>query len=211
MIVKNPLESTPTRLECDGLSLRDVAVPPFRLRKGQSVCLHVSLPSPTWYEELLPLLTGRRAHPSLRFFGTVAYLERPNPRRRWWGGWYDPSVGHWLTVERKLTSSEALSVLSVLDLPWNLPIGRIGWNERTLLTLEVNLLNPPDLLLFDTSGNDSLTESRVFERLSSRSQALSLIYLKTHRGTDSLCLPGSSCLEIAHTPFTPLYNLRSYE
>lgn len=120
-------------------------------------------------------------------------------------------MGDWLTVEWKLTTSEAVSLLSVLDLPWNLPIGRIGWNERTLLTLEVNLLNPPDLLLFDTSGNDSLTESRVFERLYSRSQALSLIYLKTHQGTDSLCLPSSSCLEIAHTSFTSSYNLRSYE
>lgn len=200
MTWEHPLETAPALLECSGLTVKGYSVPPFHVRVGQAVCLHVSLPSPAWYEELLPLLTARRTHPALHFFGTVAYLDRPRPHRRWWGGLHGPSARDWLTTEKELTPAEATTVLNLVDVPANPSVGRIGWNERTIIALEACLLRPPNLLVFDTSGNDSLTARHLFERLSFRPPNLALLYLKTRLGTEDSCLPGSTCLEIIRTP-----------
>jgi hypothetical protein len=153
------------------------------------------MPSPKWQEQLLPILTGQIEHPSLRFFGTISYLDRPKPRRHWWGGLRDPSAHDWLTAERGLTSTEAAGILGFLDLPPNLSVGRVGWNERTMLALETYLLRPPDLLVIDTAGNDSLTAHHIFERLASRPPELALLYLKTKCEMDDPCLPGG-CLTL---------------
>lgn len=196
MTVKNTIETSLVRLDCDGLITQDFSVPPFRVEAGQGVCLHVLLPSPMWHEKVMPLLAGRIAHPALHLLGSVSYLERPMPRRRWWGKLHNPSAGDWLTVERELTSTEAAAVLNLVGEPADLSIGRLGWNERTMLALEVCLLGPLDLLVFDTCGNDWLTTHRCFERLVSRPPQLALLYLKTRFEKEDACLPDSVCLEI---------------
>lgn len=188
------------RLECDGLFVRDRFLPAFRVEAGQSVCLHVLLPSPKWQEELLPILSGRIVHPTMHLHGSVSYLERPMPRRRWCGWLKDPSVRDWLIVERGMTAPEAAAVLVRVELPADLSIGRVGWNERTMLALEACLLRPPDLLVFDTCGNDLLGAHHIFERLASRPPQLALVYLKTRHERDDPCLPGSTCLEFVRAP-----------
>jgi hypothetical protein len=195
MTWEKPGKTPLVRLECDGLATGDFSVPSFRVRAGQAVCLHVLLPSPAWYEEVLPILTGRRMHPALRYFGTVAYLDRPRSRRRWWGGRHAPPAHDWLTVEKGLTAAEAAAVLGLADVSPDLSVGRVGWNERTIMALEACLLRPPDLLLFDTAGNDLSGSQRIFERLSRRPPGLAIIYLKTRLETDDPCLPGG-CLTI---------------
>jgi hypothetical protein len=142
------------------------------------------------------MLSGRIAHPALHLRGSVKYLERPMPRRRWWGGWSSPSAGDWLTVQRGLTSTEAATVLSLVGEPADLSVGAIGWNERTMLDLEACLLRPPDLLVFDTCGNDAETAHRIFERLASRTPLFALLYLKTRFYNYDPCLPGATCLEM---------------
>jgi hypothetical protein len=188
------------RLECDGLTTRDFSLPPFCVQTGQSVCLHVRLSTAIWYETLKPMLSGRIAHSALHLHGSVSYLERPMPRRRWWGGWHGPSAGDWLTAERGLTSTEAESVLNLVGEPADMSIGRIGWKERTLLTLEACLLRPPDLLVFDTCGNDWETIYHIFNRLASRTPQFALLYLKTRLEREDLCLPGAACLELVRAP-----------
>jgi hypothetical protein len=155
-----------------------------------------------WQEKVLPLLSGRIMHPGLHLHGSVSYLERPMPRRRWWGWLHNPSTYEWLTAERGLTSSEATAVLDLVDELPNLSIGRVGWNERTMLALEACLLRPPDLLVFDTAGNDPLGGRRIFDRLASRPPELSLLYLKTTCEMDDPCLPDARCL-ILERPSLP--------
>lgn len=183
-------------MECEGLSTRDFSLPPFRVEASQKVCLHVPLSMAIWYETLLPLLSVRLAHPAMHLHGSVSYLERPLPRRRWWGKRYSPSAGDWLTTEKGLTSREAAAVLSLVGEPADLSVGAIGWNERTMLDLEACLLRPPDLLVFDTCGNDWLTAHHIFERLASRTPSFALLYLKTTQRPDGPCLPGAVCLEM---------------
>lgn len=189
-----------TLLACDGLMIKDYSVPPFRIQAGHAVCLHVPIPSPVWQEELLPMLTGRIVHPAVRRFGSVDYLDRPMPRRRWWGGRHDLPVRDWLLAEKGLSSAEATSILDRLVLSPELPIGRIGWNERTMLALEACLLRPPDLLVCDTAGNDPLGRNRILERLRQRPPRMSLIYCKTRHQPDEPCLPGSECIVIGCRP-----------
>ncbi len=183
-------------MECDGLTVRGFFLPPFRVEADQTVCMHVRLPSPKWQEELVPILSGRDAHPAMHLHGSVSYLERPMPRRRWWGKRYNPSAGDWLTSEKGLTSKEAAAVLGLVGESADLSVGAIGWNERTKLDLEATLLRPPDLLVFDTCGNDTETACHVFERLASRMPRFALLYLKTRFESDDPCLPGAVCLEM---------------
>lgn len=194
------LDIPKVRLECDGLTIRDFFLPPFRVETGQSVCLHVRLPSPKWQEELVPILSGRVVHPAIHLHGSVTYLERPMPRRRWWGKRYNPSAGDWLTTEKGLTSKEAATVLSLVGEAAEMSVGAIGWNERTMLDLEACLLRPPDLLVFDMCGNGPEIASPIFERLASRTPPFALLYLKTRFYKYDLCLPGAVCLEMARAP-----------
>ena len=199
------LDMPEIRLECAGLtvgdfSVGDFSVPSFQVQAGQAVCLHVPPYSAIWHETLKPILSGRIAHPALHLHGCVSYLERPMPQRRWWVKWYNPSAGDWLTTEKGLSFTEAAAILGTVDLPAELSVGRIGWRERTLLVLEATLLRPPGLLVLDTVGNDPQTIQHLFERLASRPPSLALLYLKTRRGTDDLCLPGAVCFECVRAP-----------
>jgi hypothetical protein len=73
-------------------------------------------------------------------------------------------------------------------------IGVLGWNQRTLLALDACLVHPPELLVFDTAGNDQLATEQVFDRLGSRPANLAVIYLKMH--PEWPCFPGASCLTL---------------
>jgi|SRR5579884_2816207 len=202
-MTRNGTPDAPPRLECDGLRVGDCSVPPFRVGAGRSVCLHVPLPSPAWWDRLVPLLTGKRAHPALRFFGSVASLDRPMPRRHWWGRLHDPSVRDWLVAEKGLTPAEASSVLGRVGLPGDIRIGRVGWNERTLLALEACLLRPADLLVFDTGGNDPRGVSSILQRLAARPPGLSLLYVKARLSADEPCLSGAECVSLGCRPLQP--------
>jgi hypothetical protein len=149
---------------------------------------------------LLPVLTGQRAHPALHCFGSVRYLARPMPYRRWWGRRRNPQARDWLLAERGLTTTEAADALDRVGVPSDLRIGSIDWNERTMLALEALLFRVPDLLVFDTSGNGPDAEERIFARLTSRPANLALLYLRTHGGPDALCLPRSTCIALESCP-----------
>lgn len=190
----------PLRLECSGLTIGGHVLPPFQVRAEEAVCLHVEYaPSADhWYDSVQPLLLGRIKHPAIRLLGVVANLERPFSPRRWMFWRKNPSARDWLLTEGKLSPQEAAHVLSQAPVPINVPVGWLGWGERTMLALEACLLHPPDLLVFDTAGCAGPTIEAVFDRLATRPSGLALAYLKTNLNYDYLpCLPGASCHVIA--------------
>jgi hypothetical protein len=194
------LDQRPPPLECLGLTAGPARVPPFRLHAGEALCLHVEPPSPYWYDVLLPLLTGRVAHPSLILRGEVTYLERPMPRRGWFGRRPYRSARDWLAAERGLTESDGALILERLSITPEMSTGRLGWNERTLLALEAFLLRPSDVLIFDTAGQDPLGGRRVFDRLEAEPGPCARVYLKTGSGPLSPCYPATACLDVAAQP-----------
>ncbi|HYV34155.1 MAG TPA: hypothetical protein VE988_00540 [Gemmataceae bacterium] len=188
------------RLECQGFEAGDIVLPSFKLHAGESLCLHVEHGHLPWYETLLPLLKGEVIHSGLRIHGVVRYLERPMPARGWFGRRKDLSARDWLVLEKHVPLKAALAILDCVHIPQDLRIGWMGWNERTMLALEFNLFDPPDVLLFDTGGNDPLGVLRVFDRLATRPKTLTLVYLKYINGPGSPCLVGGQCLDVAARP-----------
>jgi hypothetical protein len=55
----------------------------------------------------------------------------------------------------------------------------------------------PDVLVFDTVGNDHLAAREVFDRLASRPPGMALIYFKMVPSRFTPCLPGAVCLPLA--------------
>jgi hypothetical protein len=156
-----------------------------------------------WYDGLLPALTGAVHVPGLHLCATIRYLERPIPRRRWWGPLRNPTAREWLIADNGLDPAQAATILGQLGLPPQTRTGLLGWNERTMLALETCLVLPPDVLVIDTMGNDAVGAQRVFERLASRPRGLALVYLKTYHSGPFPCLPGASCLALALDTLVP--------
>ena len=188
-------------IECAGLTIEDCLLPPFCLHTGEGLCVHVATPSPWWQDNLVPVLTGNRPRPELVLHGAVSYLERPRAERRWWGRLANPTVAEWLVAARGLQMSETAKALERVGLSGDIPMGSVGWNERTLLALEGWLARPTNALVFDTAGNDPRGEQRVMERVAARPECLTLIYLKTSAST--MCLPGSACIRLARRTLQP--------
>src|ERR1700693_6340732 len=91
-----PLLASPIRMACLGVTVRGFSVPPFTVRGGESVCLHVPPSETPWHEGLLRALSGVVPIAGLKFHGTFEYLELPMPRRRWWGRVWNPPAPAWL-------------------------------------------------------------------------------------------------------------------
>jgi hypothetical protein len=145
---------------------------------------------------MLPALTGKRPHPGLLIHGSIASLERPMAKRRWFRRPKYTAALEWLTRDKGLTAAEANGILDRLSLP---PVARVewqGWDERTRLTMDACLLRPPDVLVFDTAGNSPGCIQMIFERLAARPAGLALVYLKTATIPPSECLPGARCLAL---------------
>jgi hypothetical protein len=187
--------------ESTGLTIEDYILPPFCLRAGEGLCVHVAAPSPWWQDNLVPVLTGDRPRPELVLHGSVSYLERPRAERRWWRGLANPTVADWLVTAKGLQMSEATRALERVGLPCDIAVGSAGWNERTLLAFEAWFARPTNALVFDTAGNDPRGEQRVMERVASRPECLTLIYLKTSAST--LCLPGGTCIGLTRRTLQP--------
>ena len=184
-------------MECFGLELAGSILPPFELHAGEALCLHIEHSTIPWYEGILKLLRGDISDPQLRVDGQVRYLERPMPGRGWFGRRKNMLPGNWLVNEVKLSPTEANRILNQLNVNPDLRIGWMGWNERTLLALEAYFVHSPDLLVFDTSGNDYQGIHTVFSRLDSRPPSMAVIYLKTNPGSMSPCFAGAKCIDLA--------------
>src|SRR5216683_594319 len=97
-------DSQTLRVECDGLVVEGRYLPQFRLKRGESLCLHVQHSPYPWYDGLLAALTGQVPYEEVRLHGSVAYLRRPMPGRGWFGRRKDFTAHHWLASEKNLSS-----------------------------------------------------------------------------------------------------------
>lgn len=182
-------------IRCHGLTMGDFSVPPFGVRAGDRLCLHVHHGDTPWYEVCRPLLSGKVPHPALQITGNVQYLDRMIVYRRWWGMLYNPTALDWLTKRIGLAPDEATALLQRLGFRSDLWVRFLGLNERTFLAVEAVLARPPDVLAFDTAGNDLYGIRHIHERLSTGRPDLAIVFVKTNL-KDTPCFPGAACLDV---------------
>src|SRR5438132_10837277 len=99
------------RVSCTGMRVGRLLLPPFQVGTGELVCLHVPREGVARKDELNELLRKGQDAPGLRFFGTVAFVDRPMPERGFLGRWRNPRILNWLTQRAGIASDQAKSIL----------------------------------------------------------------------------------------------------
>ena len=125
------------RISCAGVREGPLRLPPFDLRVGEAICLHLpAATSNAAEQDLIRTLTGRLAHPGCRLLGKV-YAAAPAQ---------DDRIGllrllrplratAWLRRRGGLSRKDAKAIVgAILDRDW--PLMYLAGNPRTLLGLE---------------------------------------------------------------------------
>jgi hypothetical protein len=198
------------RVACTGAQVGTVIVPPFSLRLGQLVCLHLPHPAPDGFEDaLLRVLTGRRPAAGLRLFGRVAAaapaqddriglfrLLRPLRARRW------------LRQRSGMSEPEAGAALSRIGLDRDWPLTHLAGNPKTLLGLEAAWAGGAETILFWTNWCDPSGARAVYAAVASRLATCPAIHLSRLRFQDGRptrdCFPGAACVELRDSSAAPI-------
>src|SRR5947209_592555 len=73
----------PVRISSEGCHVAGIWIPPFSLRQGEVVCLHMPCaPFSPEEDQVVEVLTGERPVPGLHLSGRVCWADRLSPRRR---------------------------------------------------------------------------------------------------------------------------------
>src|SRR5437870_12511201 len=97
-------------VRCDGTQAGSVWIPPFVLRRGSWLCLH--MPSPACDRLMgivVDLLTARGAqtHPGLTVHGQIRWAQPPTLARGLFALFHNPRGVDWLMRKGRLTRPEA--------------------------------------------------------------------------------------------------------
>jgi hypothetical protein len=193
---------------CEGITVGSLQVPPFELRAGRLVCLHVPGPADSADQfHLVQALTGARPLPGLRLFGRVEAAMPPTQPAGLLGLFRRlPRAATWLSRSAGIPAAEAEAIVARLvqatdERVGQLPIGHLPMNPRTLLGLEAAWARGADAIVFTTVGIDPRGYRLVFEAVSSRlprCAAIRLSYARwTQGGWERACFPLGTCVELS--------------
>jgi hypothetical protein len=188
------------------LQLGSLYLPPFELKCGQLVCLHLPAQATADKNELIRVLTGIQESPAISRFGKVCWVERPatpTGPKEWL---HRQRIGEWLARVGNLPACEAQANLMRLGIDSDTPVRTLSWNPRTLVGLEAAWARSAEVIVFDTVGNDLSGMEAVYQAVSSRLErcaALHLSYPFFGPGESSVpshrvCPPGATCLEVGY-------------
>jgi hypothetical protein len=191
-------------IACEGVTIDSLQVPPFELRAGSILCLH--MPLSTWSKEepLVQALTGTRPMRGLRLFGRVCQAIPPVQPAGLTGLFHRPRAARWLQ-NKGLSSAEAQAVVARVAQRADgrvarLPIGQLPGNARALLGLEGAWASGADAVVFTTSGLDPRGRQAVCEAVCARLDRCAAVRISHAYWTEGRrerdCYPGSSCLEL---------------
>lgn len=193
---------TDLRVACTGVQVGAVFVPPFSLRLGEVVCLHLPHPVPDGFEDdVLRVLTGKRPAMGLRLFGRVAAAAPAQDHRMGLFRLLWPlRATRWLNQRSGMSEHEAGAVLSRIGLERNCPLTHLAGNPRTLLGLEAAWAGGAEAILFWTNWCDPSGVRAVYAAVASRLATCPAIHLSRLRFQDGRptrdCFPGAVCVEL---------------
>ncbi len=187
-------------LSSSGAALGELWLPPFALRVGESLCLHV--PAPAWGEQeaqLLRALTGVDQVAGIVAAGRVEYASPATRRTGLLGLLRQPYAVDWLRRTARLNRDDARRVVAGLGLKPEWRICQIAGTPRALLGLEAVWARGAEGVIFSCVGLDPCGRQAVFEAIRSRLSRCAAVYLSYPYSTQGRQerdhLPGARCLD----------------
>jgi hypothetical protein len=147
-----PLRVVSTGFEADGLS-----VPPFELRAGESLCLHLPASDVTLDEHalLVRLLTGYATVSGLRVLGQSEWARPVVALDRWVSTARAPQkAADWLAGVTRMNRDEAARRLRAHGLPAEALARNLTPLEWRLMGLEVAWARGAEVVVFDTGDSE---------------------------------------------------------
>jgi hypothetical protein len=198
------------RLACTGARVGMVIIPPFSLRAGELICLHLPYPLPAGLQtEILGALTGKHPATGLRLFGRVlpaipARDDRIAPFRLL----RTLRATRWLRQQARISRNEASAALRRIGLDQDWPLTHLAGNPRTLLGLEAAWAAGAEAIVNWTNCCDPSGVRAVHMAVTSRLATCPAIHLSLLRFQDGRpvrdCLPGFTCVDLIDSSTPPL-------
>jgi len=193
-------------LACEGVSIGTLWLPPFELKAGEAICLHMpSQVSQADQESMQDALTGKQILPGLRLYGKVVWAKpATNPRNFFGllriGRLTQPRPADWLSREAGVLSAEANAIVTRLGLQPEWKLCQLAYNPRTLLGLEAAWARGANVVLFSARGCDPVGIQQVQQAVLSRLERCAAIELCDPKNQEgAVCghfLAGANCIEL---------------
>jgi hypothetical protein len=189
----------PVRVSCTGIQVASVSIPPFELRTGEMVCLHLPAPQNSRADEyLIQLLTGARKTAGLQLLGRVVRAEPARHATGLRNLFRRQRVADWLGQFGESTPAEVLAILDRLGIRADTSVAQLPLTPCILLGLEAAWLRRAEVLVYSTAGLDPLGRAAVFQAVSAHLPECAALHLSyALRDGNRICPPGALCLDIA--------------
>ena len=191
----------PIRLSCDGMIIGSLVIPPFQLKAGEFICLH--LPGPAGSKEevqLIQILTGKRSVSDVHLSGRVLYASPATDRRGVFRFLRPLRPADWLHQIGGISPQEASAIVARLGIKPEWRLSQLARNPSTLLGLEAAWARGAEVILFSTTGCDPSGKRAVFDSVSGHLDRTAAIYLSLPflQGGELKrdYFPGALCLEV---------------
>ncbi len=139
-------------LVSDGFLAGSFHVPPFRLRRGD--CLQIRLPLGVRCPDIERALTAESMPAGLRCAGRLARIECAMDTRGTLARMFTPELkaSAWLARQLGVSIADAYRTLGdfeVLDLASTMPVRRLHWDYRVILSVARAVARNADIVVFD--------------------------------------------------------------
>jgi hypothetical protein len=194
----------PARITCDGVTVSSWDLPPFQLRPGDLICLHLNGPAETADEAVLRrALTGKDVPPGILLFGRAMDVTPAAPRHGFPSLFGQPTLAAWLSNHGGVPVAEATRHIEEMGLQPSEKLTRVAGTPRLLLALTAAWNRQAEAVVFSLTGLDPLGKETVINAVRAhldRCPAILLSYPYTTNGeTRRFCPEGSQCLESRHS------------
>ena len=197
-------------ISCAGVRTKALTIPPFVLRTGEAVCMH--LPSPLADDaeaDLIRVLTGARPAQGYCPSGRIlAALPAFDDSKALWRLLRPTRAAEWLRRRTRLSQGQAVAAIRRMGLDPEQPLNRLAGNPRLLLGLEAAWAGGADAIVFGTAGCDPCGVQAAFTAAAARLRTCGAIYLSRLIFQDGRLLrdhfPGATCVELRAPSAMPL-------
>jgi hypothetical protein len=188
-------------LSSDGAAVGGLWLPPFRLHRGESACLHIpGLACGEQEERVLCGLSGADTISGIRVLGRVEYAAPATSRAGLLGLFRRPYPVDWLRRTARLNPGDARGIVAKLDLKPEWRVCNLPGTPRSLLGLEAAWARGADVVVFSCVGLDPCGRQAMFDAVRTRLGSCAAIYLSYAYATQGRSerdhLPGASCLDV---------------